>query len=169
MGVEMRSVPKEEARKMQLGKSFKKLNLLQKTILAILFVLLMIFSFPIVLILIAGLLPTITVMYTDKHNYDKQIIVGCFNIAGVFFYLFGVINKFSEKGSFNMADDISMLIVMLGMAPVGMFIYNELPNLYVYFKKANYQKRIEKINKRLNKLAEDWGIDINNISLESKD
>ena len=94
----MRSVPKEEARKMQLGKSFKKLNLLQKTILAILFVLLMIVSFPIVLILIAGLLPTITVMYTDKHNYDKQIIVGCFNIAGVFFYLFGVINKFSEKG-----------------------------------------------------------------------
>ena len=62
-----------------------------------------------------------------------------------------------------------MLIVMLGMAAVGMFIYNELPNLYVYFKKANYQKRIEKINKRLNKLAEDWGIDINNISLESKD
>lgn len=144
----------------QFGKSFRKLNLFQKAALIILFILICIISFPIVLILIFGLLPTLTILFVDKKNYDKQLIVGCFNIAGVFFYLFGVLNKFSVGQQNDIADNIFMTILMLGSAALGLVLYNELPNFYAYLYKIISTRRIDKINTRLEKLKEDWGEEI---------
>ena len=117
-------------------------------------------SFPIVFILFIGLLPTITIMITDKQNYDKQMIVGCFNIAGVFFYLFNVLNNFSLPNAFSIVGDIFNLILMLASAGIGLILYNEVPNLYATYMQHSYQKQIEKINERLVKLAEEWGTNI---------
>ena len=125
-----------------------------------LFLLICIISFPIVLILIFGLLPTLTILFVDKKNYDKQLIVGCFNIAGVFFYLFGVLNKFSVGQQNDIADNIFMTILMLGSAALGLVLYNELPNFYAYLYKIISTRRIDKINTRLEKLKEDWGEEI---------
>ena len=144
----------------QFGKSFRKLNLFQKAALIILFILICIISFPIVLILIFGLLPTLTILFVDKKNYDKQLIVGCFNIAGVFFYLFGVMNKFSVGQQNDIADNIFMTILMLGSAALGLVLYNELPNFYAYLYKIISTRKIDKINTRLEKLKEDWGEEI---------
>ena len=144
----------------QFGKSFRKLNLFQKAALIILFILICIISFPIVLILIFGLLPTLTILFVDKKNYDKQLIVGCFNIAGVFFYLFGVVNKFSVGQQNDIADNIFMTILMLGSAALGLVLYNELPNFYAYLYKIISTRKIDKINTRLEKLKEDWGEEI---------
>ncbi len=144
----------------QFGKSFRKLNLFQKAALIILFILICIISFPIVLILIFGLLPTLTILFVDKKNYDKQLIVGCFNIAGVFFYLFGVLNKFSVGQQNDIADNIFMTILMLGSAALGLVLYNELPNFYAYLYKIISTRKIDKINTRLEKLKEDWGEEI---------
>ena len=144
----------------QFGKSFRKLNLFQKAALIILFILICIISFPIVLILIFGLLPTLTIHFVDKKNYDKQHIVGCFNIAGVFFYLFGVLNKFSVGQQNDIADNIFMTILMLGSAALGLVLYNELPNFYAYLYKIISTRKIDKINTRLEKLKEDWGEEI---------
>ena len=144
----------------QFGKSFRKLNLFQKAALIILFILICIISFPIVLILIFGLLPTLTILFVDKKNYDKQLIVGCFNIAGVFFYLFGLLNKFSVGQQNDIADNIFMTILMLGSAALGLVLYNELPNFYAYLYKIISTRRIDKINTRLEKLKEDWGEEI---------
>ena len=144
----------------QFGKSFRKLNLFQKAALIILFILICIISFPIVLILIFGLLPTLTILFVDKKNYDKQLIVGCFNIAGVFFYLFGLLNKFSVGQQNDIADNIFMTILMLGSAALGLVLYNELPNFYAYLYKIISTRKIDKINTRLEKLKEDWGEEI---------
>ena len=144
----------------QFGKSFRKLNLFQKAALIILFILICIISFPIVLILIFGLLPTLTILFVDKKNYDKQLIVGCFNIAGVFFYLFGLLNKFSVGQQNDIADNIFMTILMLGSAALGLVLYNELPNFYAYLYRLISTRKIDKINTRLEKLKEDWGEEI---------
>lgn len=149
----------------QFAKAYKKLSFLQKFLLLALLVVMIFVSFPIVLLLIFGLLPTITVMYTDRQNYDRQLIIGCFNISGVFFYLFGLLTKFSSGLSFNVIDNIFMLIVMLGCAAIGALFYSELPNIYAYFYKISAQKRIEKIDAKLNKLREEWGDDIANGAL----
>ncbi len=140
--------------------SFKKLNKVQKLVLIVLLLILTFSSFPIVFILFIGLLPTITIMITDKQNYDKQMIVGCFNIAGVFFYLFNVLNNFSLPNTFSIVGDIFNLILMLASAGIGLILYNEVPNLYATYMQHSYQKQIEKINERLVKLAEEWGTNI---------
>ena len=151
------------------AKAYKNLSFLQKFLLFALLIFLIFISFPIVLLLIFGLLPTITIMYTDRQNYDKQLIIGCFNISGVFFYLFGLLSKFSLGLTNNIADNIFMLIVMLGCAAIGVLVYSELPNLYAYFYKISAQKRIERIDAKLNKLREEWGDDIAGSSLELSD
>ena len=51
-------------------------------------------------------------------------------------------------------------VVGLLAAALGLVLYNELPALYIYFARSNYKHRIEKINQRLSKLSEEWGIDI---------
>ncbi len=143
----------------QFIQSFKKLNKLQKFILILLLISLTFSSFPIVLVLLIGLLPTITVMITDRQNYDKQMIVGCFNIAGVFTYLFNVLGNFSLGHAFFLVSNIFNLILMLGSAALGMILYSEVPSLYVYLRRSSNQRRIEKINSRLEKLSEDWGVE----------
>lgn len=143
-----------------LVRSFRRLNLFQKSLFFLFLILLCIISFPIVLLLIFGLLPTLTILFIDKKNYDKQLIVGCFNISGVFFYLFGLLNKFSLGLQNDIADNIFMLIVMLGSSAIGLFLYNELPNLYASVFKIISSKKIDKINARLEKLREEWGEEI---------
>ena len=88
------------------------------------------------------------------------MIVGCFNIAGVFFYLFNVLNNFSLPNAFSIVGDIFNLILMLASAGIGLILYNEVPNLYATYMQHSYQKQIEKINERLVKLAEEWGTNI---------
>ena len=159
---------KTKNNEIHLTDSFKRLNWLQKSALVFFLIILMITTFPIVLILLVGLLPTITVMYTDRRNYDKQIIIGCFNLAGVFFYLFGVMGNYAaHNGRFDIINDVTMLIVMLGSAALGLVLYNELPSLYIYFVRSNYKHRIEKINQRLEKLSEEWGIEVPSVQEES--
>lgn len=140
-----------------LLKAIRNLSLLQKILLVFFLIVLIVVSFPIVFILIFGLLPTITVMYTAPENYDKQLIIGCFNISGVFFYLFGLLAGFGEGVTNGIADNIFMIIVMLSTAAIGVIVYSELPNLYAYIYKISAQKRIEKINARLDKLRDEWG------------
>ncbi len=151
---------KETDKSAQFGRSFRKLNVFQKALLIVFFILICIISFPIVLILIFGLLPTLTILFVDKKNYDKQLIVGCFNIAGVFFYLFGLLNKFSIGQQNDIADNIFMVILMLGSAALGLVLYNELPNFYAYVYKLLSARKIDKINAKLEKLKEDWGDEI---------
>ena len=153
----------------QFAKAYKNLSSIQKFLLFALLAFLIFVSFPIVLLLIFGLLPTVTVMYTDRQNYDRQLIIGCFNISGVFFYLFGLLSKFSLGYTNDIADNIFMLIVMLGCAALGVLVYSELPNIYTYFYKISAQKRIEKIDAKLNKLREEWGDDIVRSSLNQNE
>ncbi len=146
----------------QTKKTFKRLTRFQKALLLLAAALLIFSSFPIVLVLFIGLLPTITVMVTDKNNYDKQMIVGCFNIAGVFFYLFNILNNFSVNHAVSIASDIFNLIFMLLSAGIGLILYNEAPFFYASYIKNLRKRQIERIDERLKKLADEWGSELNN-------
>ena len=51
---------------------------------------------------------------------------------------------------------------MLSSAAIGLIIYSELPNLFLFFSRISAQRRLENINKRLEKMAEEWGQEILN-------
>ena len=140
----------------QRGANFR-LNLFQKILLIIALLIAVITTLPVMVVLLIGLLPTFTIMITDKNNTNKLIIVGCFNLAGVFIYLFHVISNFTIRDAFFIFSDIFNLIIMLGSAGLGLIVYLEVPNLFIYIYKVMVQKRLKTIDSQLDKLAEDWG------------
>lgn len=143
-----------------LKKSYRKLSVVQKMILFIGLMFIVISTLPAVMVLLIGLLPTFTILITDPKNTDKLVIVGSFNLAGVFIYLVSIINTFTIHNAFFIVGDIFNLIIMLGSAGLGLVAYYEIPNLFIFLSKASAQKRLKNIDAKLTHLAEDWGSEL---------
>lgn len=108
------------------------------------------------------MLPTFTILLTDPKNSSKLIIVGCFNLAGVFVYILDIIGNFSITHAFIIVSNIFNLIIMLSSAAIGLIVYSELPNLFLFFSRISAQKRLENIDRKLERLTEEWGENILN-------
>ncbi len=135
---------------------FKRLTKTQRLLLLVGIPLITFSILPIIIILLIGLIPSITVLVTDSKNSQKLVIVGCFNLAGVFVYIFNILSNYSVYNAFHVFT-IFNLIVMLGSASLGVIAYNELPKLFVLMSKASVQKRLKDIDNRLNKIRDEWG------------
>ena len=126
-------------------------------ILVTILLLLTIIILPFTIILLIGLLPTITLLITDPKNSPKLVTIGCFNMA-----LLHVINHYSVDGAFDIVRDVFNLIIMLGSAGIGLILYCELPNLFIFFAKISAGKRMNVIDKKLAEMAEEWGQEVIN-------
>lgn len=135
----------------------KKLNLFQKIILLLGLIILVLTALPAVVILIIGLLPTITIILIDPKNTNKLTMVGCFNLAGVFICLMNIFNQFNLNHAISILGNIFNIIIMLGAAALGMILYYELPNLFLLISKASAQRRLRRIDNKLEKIADEWG------------
>ena len=78
-------------------------------------------------------------------------------MAGVFIYIFSVINKFSVHSAVSIASDVFNLIVMLGSAAIGAALYMELPKFFLSYSKIASDKRLKQIDEKLIKIEEEWG------------
>lgn len=114
---------------------------------------------PIMIVLVVGLLPTITIILTDKKNFNKMVIVGCFNLAGIFFYLIMILNDFSMNEAVKILTDVFNLMVMLISAAIGLIVYFEVPQFFIAIAQSGNEKRLENITKKLEKIREEWGGD----------
>ncbi len=146
----------------------EKLSLGKKLLILLGLFILVLTSLPIVIILLIGLLPTLTIMITDPKNTPKIIIVGSFNLAGVFTYLISILNNYNIRDAFFVFSDIFNLIIMLGSAALGLIIYIELPNFVIWIYKATAQRRLTAIENRLEQLAQDWGQETINSIADNK-
>ncbi len=153
----MKTPPKKEPA--PVINPFSRLGFFQKLLLGIGLILLVMTALPAVIIITIGLLPTITLMLTDRKNTAKLTIVGCFNLAGVFVCLMNIFSQFEVSNAFNILGNIFNLIIMLGAAALGVIVYYELPNIFIAVSKLSAEKRLNSINAKLNKLAEEWGAD----------
>lgn len=153
----MRKLPKKETPKKSL-----RLNLLQRLILFIGLFILIISTLPILVVVFVGLLPTLTIMLTDSKNTYKVTIVGCFNLAGILICSSSLLNQFDFEQAFSIIGNVFNLIVMLSSAALGVILYYEMPNLFVFISKLTQQKRLKYIDYRLEKLSAEWGNSIRN-------
>lgn len=135
-------------------------NMTQKILLLMLILIIMMTTMPLLVVLFIGLLPTFTVLIIDPKNINRLIIIGCFNLAGVFVYLFNVLQNYSVNNAFYIFSDVFNMILMLGSAAVGLIIYYQVPMLFVFIAKATNQQHIANIDSRLEKLKELWGEDV---------
>lgn len=138
----------------------KPLTTTQKLFLLLGLALAVITALPAVVIILIGLLPTLTILITDPKNTNKLVIVGCFNLAGVFIFMMNIANHFSLQNAFFIVTNIFNLIIMLGSAAIGLIIYCEIPNIFIFTSKISAQKRLKNIDARLEKIAEEWGSEV---------
>ena len=148
---------------------FRNMSVFQKWGMLITLLIFLTATLPFTIVLLIGMLPTITILMTDPRNNPKLIIVGCFNLAGVFVYILDIISNFSISYAFVVVTNIFNLIIMLSSAAIGLIIYSELPNLFLFFSRISTQKRLENINKKLEKLTEEWGDEILNNQVANSD
>ena len=137
-------------------KSGLKLNFVQKILI---FAGLLVVSFtvlPAVVILLIGLLPTITTAITDSKNINKITTVGCFNISGVMVCLNNIFGQLRSPNSFSIQGNIYTIVIMLSAAALGLILYHALPELFAYIFKNSAQHRLKTINTKLEKLKENW-------------
>ena len=137
-----------------------QLNAAQKLLLLLMIIVALMTTLPILMVLLVGLLPTFTLMILDIKNVNKLIVVGCFNLSGVFIYMFNVLRNFSVDNALFIFSDIFNMILMLGSAAVGLIFYYELPQLFVYVARTSNQKHIANIEAKVEKLQEIWGQDV---------
>jgi len=146
-----------------IGKNHKNaihLSTMQKILLLLLVLIGMMTTMPLLVVLFIGLLPTFTLLIIDPKNINKLIVVGCFNLAGVFVYLFNVLRNYSVDNALFIFSDVFNMILMLGSAAVGLIIYYEVPQLFVYIARTTNQRHINSIDERIEKLKEIWGHDV---------
>ena len=143
-------------------KSFKSLSTARKSLLFIFLALMASSILPAIIVILIGLLPTLTILFVDPKNSAKLVIVGCFNLSGLFVYLINLINRFNMDGAFSILGDVFNMIIMLGSAALGFLVYYEMPNLFAYVAKNFAQRRLVRIDKELTKITEDWGDNIIN-------
>ncbi len=132
------------------------LNLFQKVLIFVAFLIISFTILPAVVVLFLGLLPTLTVVVTDTKNINKITTIGCFNISGVMICLNSVFNQFKSPNTFSIIDNIYNIIIMLTAAAIGMILYHVLPDLFAYIFKNSAQHRLKVINSKLEKLKENW-------------
>ena len=138
-------------------KSFQSLSFARKSLLFIFLAILASSVLPAVIVILIGLLPTITILFVDPKNAAKLVIVGCFNLSGMFVYLINIIDKFNMDEAFSIVSDIFNMIIMLGSAALGFLVYYEMPNLFAYIAQSASQRRLVNIDKDLSKITEEWG------------
>lgn len=148
---------------------FKNMSIFKKWGMLITILIFLSATLPFTIVLLIGMLPTLTILLTDPKNNPKLIIVGCFNLAGVFVYILDIIGNFSIAYAFIIVTNIFNLVIMLSSAAIGLIIYSEIPNLFLFFSKISAQKRLENINSKLEKLTEEWGDEILNNQTALKD
>lgn len=139
-----------------------KLSLAQKLLLIFGLVVLSFTALPTVIILLIGLMPTITTILTDSKNINKITIIGCFNMAGAFVCLVNLLNQYSAHQAITILGNVFNIIIVLGTAALGMVIYFELPSLFVIISKSSAQRRLHNIENKLEKITSEWGQEIMN-------
>ena len=145
---------KAPAKKNKTG--LAKLNFIQKLLIFLAFMVVAFTVLPAVVVLVIGLLPTLTIVVTDTKNINKITTVGCFNIAGVMICLNSILLQFSSGLELSILDNICTIIFMLGAAAFGVLLYYALPDLFVFIFKNSAQHRLKTINAKLEKLSENW-------------
>lgn len=147
-------------RKTDAKKTTFKLNLLQKLVLLLGLIVLSFIALPVVIIMVIGLLPTLTILLLDIKNVNKLMIVGCFNMAGVFICMVNIFNQYTSGVNVTILNNVFSIIIMLGSAALGMIVFFELPNIFVSISRSSAQRKLHNIDTKLEKLSKDWGTEI---------
>ena len=130
--------------------------------LFIVFLLLLIFSLPTVLLLLFGMLPAIVAYIIDPSKHKASTIcVGAMNFAGVFPYLLGLWTGIhSIDVALGILTDVLALMVMYSAATAGWMVFVAVPPVVGVLLNVMDGRRIEALRARQKRTLKEWGQDV---------
>ncbi|MCZ6467090.1 MAG: acyl-CoA synthetase [Alphaproteobacteria bacterium] len=130
--------------------------------LFIVFLLLLIFSLPTVLLLLFGMLPAIVAYIIDPSKHKTSTIcVGTMNFAGVFPYLLGLWTGIhSIDVALGILTDVFALMVMYSAATAGWMVFVAVPPVVGVLLNVMDGRRIEALRARQKRTLKEWGKDV---------
>ena len=130
--------------------------------LFIVFLLLLIFSLPTVLLLLFGMLPDIVAYIIDPSKHKTSTIcVGAMNFAGVFPYLLGLWTGIhSIDVALGILTDVFALMVMYSAATAGWMVFVAVPPVVGVLLNVMDGRRIEALRARQKRTLKEWGKDV---------
>ncbi len=145
------------AKKKDVSSSF-----VSKMSLVVLLVPIAIVSLPTMVLLLAALLPSIVVLFTENKSQYKWISVGAMNMAGTFPYLFdlwfGGLNDLDAAVSIITSP--TSIIVIYGSALLGIMMNSSFPRFSDGFFRVAAYKRMNALRDQQLALVEKWGDDV---------
>ena len=130
--------------------------------LFIVFLLLLIFSLPTVLLLLFGMLPAIVAYIIDPSKHKTSTIcVGAMNFAGVFPYLLGLWTGIhSIAVALGILTDVLALMVMYSAAAAGWMVFVAVPPVVGVLLNVMDGRRIAALRARQKRIIKEWGKDV---------
>ncbi len=130
--------------------------------LFIVFLLLLIFSLPTVLLLLFGMLPAIVAYIIDPSKHKTSTIcVGTMNFAGVFPDLLGLWTGIhSIDVALGILTDVFALMVMYSAATAGWMVFVAVPPVVGVLLNVMDGRRIEALRARQKRTLKEWGKDV---------
>lgn len=119
---------------------------------------------PTTMVMGVGMLPTLVAYLTDKtHERLQTLAVGAMNMAGTFPALMDLWTgtTHSVRDAWEVIASPFTLLIMYVGAAIGVVIYVNLSSIVASIMVWRAKKRLEKIDKRLDVLVEDWGEEVN--------
>ncbi len=130
--------------------------------LFIVFLLLLIFSLPTVLLLLFRMLPAIVAYIVDPSKHKTSTIcVGAVNFAGIFPYLLGLWTGIhSIEVALGILTDVFALMVMYSAATAGWMVFVAVPPVVGALLNVMDGHRIAALRARQKRILKEWGKDV---------
>lgn len=130
--------------------------------MAVIFVLLVMVALPTVILLLAGMMPSLVAWVIDRTQQKyATFCVGGLNFCGVFPY---VLDLWSGAHTFGatlaILTDVFALVVMYGTAAFGWMMYNSIPPVIVSVLTVITQRRIAQLRTSQRRIIEEWGEEV---------
>lgn len=120
------------------------------------------FIFPTLVLLVAGLLPTLVTLFVDTdREHSTTAAIGAMNCAGLSPFLIDLWVKGQTMGNvFAILSDMNTWLVVLGAAAVGQLIIFAIPQTMVIVTIARLEMRVRTLKSNLEQLKNTWGPEV---------
>jgi hypothetical protein len=152
----------EEAKKQPEGKPPKIKGKFKLILLLLAVGLAMPFMLGMVLLLLAGFIPTYVAFATDNDpEKSGAASVGAMNLAGIVPFLIDLWTKGQTPGNaFRILSEMNTWLVILGAAAIGQLIVYAVPQAIATLSQTHAEARIKALRKNLDMLKESWGPEV---------
>jgi hypothetical protein len=120
------------------------------------------FMFPTVVLLMAGLIPTIVAFCVDKdREHSSATAIGAMNCAGLTPFVVDLWVKGQTMGNaFHILTEPGNWLIILGSAAIGQMIVSVVPQAMATLTLAHSEMRVKNLKNNLELLKKSWGPDV---------